>query len=85
MIGVRKLGIHLIPRIPPFLACQAVPKTGNEVRGVMYSSCRGSLLLYNGTSIIIAMGQGTGKCMSHNKVSLDRGSGSFSYILLLLG
>ena len=45
MIGGRKVGIHLIPRIPPFLACQAVPNTGNEVRGMMYSSCRGLLLL----------------------------------------
>ena len=45
MIGVRKVDIHLIPRIPPFLACQAVPNTGNEVLFMMYSSCRGLLLL----------------------------------------
>ena len=46
MIGVRKVGIQLIPRgIPPFLACQAVPNTRNEVHGMMYSSCRGLLLL----------------------------------------
>ena len=45
MIGLRKVGIHLIPRIPPFLACQAVPNTGNEVLFMMYSSCRGLLLL----------------------------------------
>ena len=45
MIGVRKVVIHLIPRIPPFLACQAVPNTGNEVLFMMYSSCRGLLLL----------------------------------------
>ena len=45
MIGVRRAGIHLIPRVPPFVACQAVPNTGNEVHGMMYSSCRGLLLL----------------------------------------
>ena len=45
MIGVRKVGIHLIPRGIPFLACQAVANTRNEVHGMMYSSCRGLLLL----------------------------------------